>query len=150
MGNLNLNNRKMKALILSALLLSVVMAQPSATRQRLDTTTEEIDLADICPKGEHYDTTWSMNKWGFQDGCQTNNRYCNDYQESSGNCVYCGWWANDEKETSAGSGSWCSLTWWTWLLVILGSIIAFAILCAALAALFRCCCKKDSQYQRLH
>merc|ERR1712048_816747 len=58
--------------------------------------------------------------------CRYNNWRCEKFDQNTGNCTSCNTgWSIDK---SATRGDHCTMTWWMWLLVILGILIAIGLI----------------------
>ena len=118
----------LKSTLLIVLTVSVILQitnQQSSTKEFQKTSSGE-----VCYKGKHLD----------DDKCVSNNDWCNNYDDFSGNCSECSKWAwqqNNDKQ-----GNYCATHWWAWVLIILGSIL---LACLIAAAIWYCCCVKHGK-----
>ena len=135
----------MKSVIL--LLLAIIfISSINGRRMKIDLATTAVTTK--CNVGQHKTDAWSFDHWDFESGCMKNSKYCADFAANT--CKECSWFSKSQKETEVGTGVWCALTWWIWLIACLSGIIACIILIVTLIACFKCCCSKQSEYDRLH
>ena len=126
------------------LLLVITIAAVQCRRKTIDLGSKKIS----CQSGEHKTTWSSFDHWGFENGCFKNSKYCGDFLTHT--CRECSWFSKLMNETEVGTGKWCALTWWSWVIAVVSTILITAILVTAFVTCLKCCCSKQSEYDRLH
>ena len=95
-----------------------------------------------CPKGSHWVEQDKRNNVVYGQ-CKKNQKECNEYDSTSGDCKECDWGYTLYKD--AIQGNYCSTAWWYMLAVIFFVIAGMIILCPVLIYLCRCCCTELSR-----
>ena len=126
------------------LLLLIALTAVQCRRKTIDLKSS----SKKCGVGEHSTKWYNFDHWWFNNGCMKNSKYCADFALHT--CTKCSWFSKKMNENFVGSGNWCALTWWIWLIACVSGILIIGIVVTAFVTCLKCCCSKQSEYDRLH